>query len=83
MKSLLSPSFTVIAAVAAFAPLVASAQNYPVKPVRMIVHFPPGGPTDIVARAVASWLSPAGDLTLLPQVHGTDGAYAARLRRES
>ena len=28
-----------------------------------------------------SWLSPAGDLTLLPQVHGTDGAYAARLRR--
>ena len=28
-----------------------------------------------------AWLSPAGDLTLLPQVHGTDGAYAARLRR--
>jgi 16S rRNA (cytosine967-C5)-methyltransferase len=28
-----------------------------------------------------AWLSPTGDLTLLPQVHGTDGAYAARLRR--
>ena len=28
-----------------------------------------------------AWLSAAGDLTLLPQVHGTDGAYAARLRR--
>ncbi len=26
-------------------------------------------------------LSPAGDLVLLPQRHGTDGAYAARLRR--
>lgn len=26
-------------------------------------------------------LSPAGDLALLPQVHGTDGAYCARLRR--
>jgi len=26
-------------------------------------------------------LSPAGDLTLLPQRHGTDGAFAARLRR--
>jgi 16S rRNA (cytosine967-C5)-methyltransferase len=25
-------------------------------------------------------LSDAGDLTLLPQLHGTDGAYAARLR---
>ncbi len=28
-----------------------------------------------------TWLSPVGDLTLVPQVHGTDGAYAARLRR--
>jgi 16S rRNA (cytosine967-C5)-methyltransferase len=28
-----------------------------------------------------AWLSAAGDLTLLPHVHGTDGAYAARLRR--
>ena len=26
-------------------------------------------------------LTPAGDLMLLPQHHGTDGAYAARLRR--
>ena len=33
------------------------------------------------AGADAAWLSPAGDLVLLPQVHGTDGAYAARLRR--
>ena len=30
-----------------------------------------------------TWLSPAGDLALLPQVHGTDGAYAARLRRHA
>lgn len=28
-----------------------------------------------------SHLTPAGDLLLLPQRHGTDGAYAARLRR--
>jgi len=33
--------------------------------------------------AEPAWLSPAGDLTLLPQVHGTDGAYAARLRRRA
>jgi 16S rRNA (cytosine967-C5)-methyltransferase len=26
-------------------------------------------------------LSPAGDLMILPQLHGIDGAYAARLRR--
>jgi len=28
-------------------------------------------------------LSPAGDLAILPQRHGMDGAYAARLRRAS
>lgn len=33
--------------------------------------------------AEAAWLSPAGDLTLLSQRHGTDGAYAARLRRRA
>jgi tripartite-type tricarboxylate transporter receptor subunit TctC len=27
------------------------AQNYPVKPIRLIVSFPPGGPTDVFSRA--------------------------------
>jgi 16S rRNA (cytosine967-C5)-methyltransferase len=31
----------------------------------------------------ADLLSPSGDLTLLPQRHQTDGAYAARLRRHA
>ncbi len=35
----------------------AAAQNFPNKPVRMIVAFPPGGATDIVARIVSQKLS--------------------------
>ena len=34
-----------------------SAQAWPAKSVRMIVAFPPGGPTDIIARVIAQKLS--------------------------
>ena len=36
-----------------------SAQTYPGRPVRMIVPYPPGGPTDVLARIVAVKLSEA------------------------
>lgn len=35
----------------------AMAQSYPAKPVRMIVGFPPGGGTDVVARVIAQKLT--------------------------
>lgn len=37
--------------------LPAPAQNYPAKAVRVIVPFPPGGGTDLFARAIAQKLS--------------------------
>lgn len=46
-----------LAASLLFAPLWAHAQAWPEKPVRWIVPFPPGGPTDLVSRLIASKLA--------------------------
>ena len=40
-----------------FASMIAVAQSWPQKPIRMIVPFPPGGGTDFVGRLVAKHLS--------------------------
>ena len=39
------------------APQAALAQTYPAKPIRLILPFPPGGPTDIAGRAIGQKLS--------------------------
>ena len=36
---------------------VAGAADYPVRPVRWVVPYPPAGTTDVLARIIAQWLS--------------------------
>jgi tripartite-type tricarboxylate transporter receptor subunit TctC len=38
-------------------PRIAGAQRYPDRPVRMVVPYAPGGPTDVVTRIIAQYLS--------------------------
>jgi tripartite-type tricarboxylate transporter receptor subunit TctC len=45
------------AAVLPAVPRTARAQAYPARPVHWIVPYPPGGPTDILARLLGRWLS--------------------------
>jgi len=44
---------------AALAPLAAAAQAWPQRPLRIIVPYPPGGPSDIVLRAAAARMQAA------------------------
>ncbi len=54
--------------------LNAQGQNFPNKPVRIIVPFPPGGGTDVVARAVAPKMSQVLGVPVVVQNHPGAGS---------
>ena len=60
------------------------AQNFPVKPVRMVVGLAPGGGTDIVARMVGQRLGAAtGQQVIIDNRAGASGNIAAEIVAKS
>jgi len=62
-----------------FAASAAIAQNYPVRPVTLIVPFPPGGLTDAVARSVVEGMQgPLGQSVVIENVGGAGGSIGSQ-----
>lgn len=50
-----------------------SAAQYPSKPIRLVIPFPPGGGTDILSRVIANKLTEATQWTVVPENKGGAG----------
>jgi len=66
-----------VAAAAATLATPAAAQNYPTRPVTIVVPFAPGGPTDIVARSLAQAMEKSlGGNVIVENKPGAGGTLA-------
>jgi len=79
MKNRRMPLFACALMLAIVAAAPAAAQDYPNKPITMIVPFPPGGGNDTMARIVAAKLSAAlGQQVVVDNRGGANGVIAMR-----
>jgi tripartite-type tricarboxylate transporter receptor subunit TctC len=62
----------------------AAAQTYPVRPIRMVVGFSPGGPADVMARLIGQRMAMGlGQPIVVDNRPGAGGTIAARFVAES
>ncbi len=82
MKVLLRFAVLAVATASFAGPVLA--QQYPARPVRMLIGFPPGGGTDIVGRIVAQKLSESlGQSIIVENRGGASGQIAAEIAAKS
>src|SRR3954469_17429595 len=71
---------TVLCIIAIAATGIAAAQTYPAKPIRVIVAYPPGGSTDIIARIIGLKLTDRfGQTVVVDNRAGAAGMIGAAL----
>jgi tripartite-type tricarboxylate transporter receptor subunit TctC len=67
----------ILLALTSFFSLPAGAQTWPAKPIRIVLQFPPGGSTDLVARILGQAVSQSvGQPVIVENKPGADGAIA-------
>jgi tripartite-type tricarboxylate transporter receptor subunit TctC len=68
----------IVAAGAGLVPVGAQAQGYPVRPVTVVVPFPAGGPSDVVARIVTEHMARTlGQSLVIENVGGAGGTMGS------
>ena len=76
MPSRLAKFAAALLLVAAAAP-AAQAQDFPSRPIRMVIAFPAGGPTDFVGRLIADKLKDTLGQVIIENKPGANGAIGA------
>jgi tripartite-type tricarboxylate transporter receptor subunit TctC len=80
MHRSISMALASLAVLGGFLSGVATAQDYPTKPIRLIVPFPPGGGNDVIARVVGQKLSERlGQQVVIDNRGGANGMVGLQL----
>src|SRR5512134_532242 len=74
------PVFRILAAALLAAPLIALAQAWPSKPIRLVVPYPPGGSTDLLARTTGQKVGEAlGQQIIVDNRAGAGGMLGSEI----